>query len=84
MIALFEDDCRFLFRAIICYYREGTRNSSLDVTTRAIQSAASSFRVLEPFRARVRLQRVAKKLFTSIELVSNPFVPLVLVDSHVQ
>ncbi|KAI9917911.1 hypothetical protein PsorP6_013368 [Peronosclerospora sorghi] len=80
----FEDDCRFLVRASLCYYREGTGTSSLDVTTRAIQRAASSFRVLEPLRARVRLLRVATKLFTSIELVSNPFVPLVLVDSHVQ
>ncbi|KAI9913073.1 hypothetical protein PsorP6_005720 [Peronosclerospora sorghi] len=76
----FEDDCRFLVRASLCYHREGTRTSSSDVTTRAIQRAASSFRVLEPLRARVRLQRVATKLFTSIQLVSNPFVPLVLVD----
>ncbi|KAI9917658.1 hypothetical protein PsorP6_013283 [Peronosclerospora sorghi] len=80
----FEDDCRFLVRSSLCYYREGTRNSILDVTTRAIQRAVSSFRVLEPLRARVRLQHVATKLFTSFELVSNPFLPLVLVDSHVQ
>ncbi|KAI9921246.1 hypothetical protein PsorP6_001939 [Peronosclerospora sorghi] len=79
----FEDDRRFLVRARLCYYRDGTRTSSLDVTTRAIQRAASSFRVLEPLRARVRLQRKATILFTSIELVSNPFVPLVMVDSHV-
>ncbi|KAI9910329.1 hypothetical protein PsorP6_010761 [Peronosclerospora sorghi] len=38
----------------------------------------------KPLRERVRLQRVATKLFTSIELVSNPFVPLVLDDYHVQ
>ncbi|KAI9913917.1 hypothetical protein PsorP6_006329 [Peronosclerospora sorghi] len=84
LLGALEDDCRFLVRASLCYFREGTRTSSLDVTTRAIQRAASSFRVLEPLRARVRIQHVATKLFTSIELVSNPFVPLVLVDSHVQ
>ncbi|KAI9910499.1 hypothetical protein PsorP6_010327 [Peronosclerospora sorghi] len=58
--------------------------SSLDVTTRAIQRAASSFRVLESLRPRVRIQLVATKLLISIEIVSNPFVPLVLVGYHVK
>ncbi|KAG3103462.1 hypothetical protein PI125_g13851 [Phytophthora idaei] len=68
-----------IIRASVRYHREATDASS-PTTTTEIRCAESTFRVLQPLTEMVRLKRVGARIFASIALTCNPFIPVVIHD----
>ncbi|KAF1783261.1 hypothetical protein GQ600_6519 [Phytophthora cactorum] len=68
-----------IIRASVRYHREATDARS-PTTTTEIRCAESTFRVLQPLTEMVRLKRVGARIFASVALTCNPFIPVVIHD----
>ncbi|EEY55163.1 trafficking protein particle complex subunit 10, putative [Phytophthora infestans T30-4] len=66
-------------RASVRYHREAL-DTSVSSTTTEVRCAESTFRVLQPLTEVVRLKRVGARIFASIALTCNPFIPVVIQD----
>ncbi|KAI9998443.1 hypothetical protein PInf_002830 [Phytophthora infestans] len=66
-------------RASVRYHREAL-DTSVSSTTTEVRCAESTFRVLQPLTEVVRLKRVGARIFASIALTCNPFIPVAIQD----
>ncbi|KAL3663990.1 hypothetical protein V7S43_010878 [Phytophthora oleae] len=74
-----EEATNVIIRASVRYQRDAPDSSAPTATTE-IRCAESTFRVLQPLTQVVRLKRVGSRIFTSVALTCNPFIPVVLQD----
>ncbi|KAK1934576.1 Trafficking protein particle complex subunit 10 [Phytophthora citrophthora] len=72
-----EEETNITIRASVRYQREAP-DSSAPIATTEIRCTESTFRVLQPLTEVVRLKRVGSRIFTSVALTCNSFMPVVL------